>query len=220
MPEDRTETYAEKLANVITHFIGFLLAIAACVALVLKARSLGSPVHLAAYSLFGGSLVLLYLSSTLTHFAQLSKPSAAFQVMDYGSIFVVIAVTFTALIAVAVRETVGWMALRFEWSAAAAGIVIKCLTNPKFKTKPDAISSALYFVMIVPLFILLPYLSPYVDMNGRILLIMGVTVFLSGSAFFFIKRLRFSHAIWHVLTLCASFMHFLLVYNYLSNIRI
>ncbi len=215
-----TDSRPERMASAVSHGIGLVLAMAACVLLIQKASSLGSPLHLAVYTLFGSCLILLYLSSTLTHVAQIDEPNAVFQIMDYGSIFVMIAATFTVLIAVAVRNTVGWMVLRFEWSAAVAGIVIKALTTPKFDKKADPASSALYFAMLIPLLIVLPYVSPLVASRGIFWLTAGVAIFLFGSLFFFWKLFKYHHLLWHILTILASASHVYFVYVFLSKIRI
>jgi len=91
----RTLTTGEEIFNSISHGIGVLLSIAALVILVVSASKYGDAWHLASFSIFGGSLVLLYLSSTLYHSFTKKELKNLFARFDHAAIFVLIAGTYT-----------------------------------------------------------------------------------------------------------------------------
>lgn len=60
-------TIKEEIANAITHGIGVLLSIPALVFLIIFAANYGSAWDIVSFTIFGVSMLLLYLSSTLLH---------------------------------------------------------------------------------------------------------------------------------------------------------
>ena len=63
----RRETNAEEVANAVTHGMGSVLAVAGLVLLVMRSSETGDPFRIVGFSIFGASMVLLYVASTLCH---------------------------------------------------------------------------------------------------------------------------------------------------------
>mgnify|MGYP003151235561 CR=1 FL=1 len=115
----------EERLNVSLHALGFLLSVAALVALLLRASALDSMLVLVSFGLFGVSLVLLYGISTLYHSAQNPRLRSRLRVADHASIYVLIAGTYSPFALIVMQGSIGWTIFAVSWSMALAGIVLK-----------------------------------------------------------------------------------------------
>ncbi|MFH0883070.1 MAG: hemolysin III family protein, partial [bacterium] len=104
----RKQTLGEEIANAITHGVGAALAIAALVILVVFAVRRGDPWKVVSFSIYGSSLILLYLASTLYHAFQNPKVKVFFKLMDHSSIYLLIAGTYTPIVLTVMRGPWGW----------------------------------------------------------------------------------------------------------------
>jgi hemolysin III len=86
---------SEEVANTISHGLGLLLAIAAVPILILAAMKAGSAHSLVGVSVFGGTMILLYLASTLYHSLTHEAAKQLFRLFDHAAIFLLIAGTYT-----------------------------------------------------------------------------------------------------------------------------
>jgi hemolysin III len=118
-------TLGQEMANAITHGTGAALSIAALVVLVVAAATRGTAWHVVSYAVFGTSMVLLYMSSTLYHAFQKPRVKKIFEKFDHAAIFVLIAGTYTAFALTILRSSVGWWLFGAVWVIAAFGIVME-----------------------------------------------------------------------------------------------
>jgi hemolysin III len=193
----------EEVANAITHGIGALLAIAALVVLVVFAALQGSAWHVSSFSIFGSTLVVLYVMSTLYHSLTHLKAKRLFRKFDHMSIFLLIAGTYTPFCLTALNGWLGWTLFGIVWSCAVGGIVHKAF----YTGKAELISTVLYIIMgwIVVFFIKPVY--QYMSFEGFSFLLIGGALYTLG-AFFFIKdRIPYYHSIWHLFVLGGSIFH-------------
>lgn len=204
------ESPAEEIASMATHALGTALAIAALVAMVLSAQ--GEALRVVSASVFGGSLVLLYLSSTLYHAFSSPKIKELLQAFDHACIYVLIAGSYTPLSLVALRGPWGWSLLGIVWFLALAGVLLKTLLRGK---RTNWWSTGLYIGMgwlaIVALGPMLRALPP----GGFGWLLAGGLCYTFGVGFFVWERLRFNHAIWHLFVLAGSACHVVATAGYI-----
>ena len=120
-------TAEQEVGNAVTHGIGLGLAVAALVVLVASAAARGSAWHVAAFAVFGSSMVLLYLASTLYHSAREPARKRLFEIFDHAGIFVLIAGSYTAFALTVLRAGSGWWIFGTIWAIAAFGIVMEAL---------------------------------------------------------------------------------------------
>lgn len=198
---DFPESPAERWANVLTHGLGVLASVAATVYLLFAAQS---PRGIIAAAIFGFTLILLYLASTLYHSMRTERSQAIFKIADHACIYLLIAGSYTPIALVALRGGWGWTLLAMVWILAVAGVLWKVLDR---KREGHWISTILYLLMgwLVLIFAkpLLAVLSP-----GAILwLVLGGVSYSLGVIFFAWRGLRFSHAIWHLFVLGGSACH-------------
>ena len=200
----RTLSIREEIFNSITHGIGTLLSIAALVMLVVIAALKGNVWHIVSFSIFGSTLVLLYLSSTLYHSFTKEKIKNLFARFDHAAIFLLIAGTYTPLLLTVVRGALGWTLFGIIWGVAITGVVIRSIYLTKFRKLMVGIYVAMGWMFI---FAIIPLIN---NLSGTSLtfLFLGGGFYSLGVIFYVWRNLKFGHGIWHLFVLAGSIMHF------------
>jgi hemolysin III len=208
-----TLSASEEIANSISHGLGLILAIIALPILVVSAMRVGSTHFMVGASVFGATMVLLYLASTLYHSVAHEQTKRLCRLFDHSAIFLLIAGTYTPFTLGVLRGAWGWTLLVIIWALAITGIVVKALP----RTRHSWISMVLYLVMgwlavvaIKPIFQLVP-------VPGILLIFAGGVAYTSGLAFFAARRLRYSHFIWHLFVIAGTTFHFFAVLWYAAE---
>lgn len=202
--EYRALTLGEEIFNSITHGIGALLSIAALVILTVFAVKKGNAWHVVSFSIFGASLFLLYLSSTLYHSFTKEKIKNLFARFDHSAIFLLIAGTYTPFVLTALRGPLGWTLFGIVWGLAVAGIVIRSIYLTRFRKLMVGIYVAMgwmFLVAIVPMIQNLPS-------SSIIFLFFGGGCYSLGVIFYAWRNLKYGHGIWHLFVLAGSITHF------------
>ena len=203
---------AEEITNSITHGVAALLSVAGLTVLVMHAVQQGDPWRIVSFSIYGASLVALFLSSTLYHSIPAKAAKRFFQRMDHAAIYLLIAGTYTPFMLVTMRGTVGWTLLAIVWTLAATGIALEIIYRGRFKR----LSLVLYLSMgWLGLAVIKPVLGQ-ITSGGLTLLAVGGLLYTFGVIFYVWKRLPFNHAIWHVFVFAASTCHFFAVACYVQ----
>jgi hemolysin III len=201
----------EEIANAVTHGIGTGLAIAALVLLTVISAIEGTSTHVIGFTIFGGTLVVLYLASTLYHSIANQKVKHLFRKFDHMSIFLLIAGTYTPFCLTALPGWIGWTVLSIVWACTITGIVMKAFFTGKF----EGLSTFLYVVMG---WLMIPAIKPLYDsvsFQTFLLLMLGGFFYTSGTFFFVKDNKRYYHSIWHLFVLLGSTFHFFSVISLL-----
>jgi hemolysin III len=201
----------EEIANAVTHGIGTGLSIAALVLLAIISALEGTASHVIGFTIFGGTLVILYLASTLYHSMANEKVKRLFRKFDHMSIFLLIAGTYTPFCLTALPGWVGWTVLSIVWACAITGIVMKAFHTGKF----EGLSTFLYVMMG---WLIIPAIKPLYDsvsFQTFLLLMLGGVFYTSGTFFFVKDNKRYYHSIWHLFVLAGSTLHFFSVMSLL-----
>ena len=202
----------EERLNVSLHALGFLLSVAALVALLLRASALDSMLVLVSFGLFGVSLVLLYAISTLYHSTKNPRLRSRLRVADHASIYVLIAGTYSPFALIVMQGSIGWTIFAVSWSMALAGIVLKLFYTGRF----SLLSTLLYvFMGWIILFAIQPLLASFGG-PGLSWLIAGGVSYTLGAVLYSIRRLPLNHAIFHLFVLLGSCCHFVAGYFYVA----
>lgn len=204
------KNFKEEIWNAITHGIGFILSIPACILLILHAVHTGSVVSIVSYSIFGASLILLFLMSTLLH-SMPQKVKRIFSIFDHSSIYVLIAGTYTPFLLIAIDGVLGNVLLIVIWSMALLGILFKCF----FIHRYEKLSLFLYIFMGWIIIFAIKPLYEYVQLEGFIVLLAGGILYTVGALFYAWRKLPYNHAIWHIFVILGSACMVYCVYNYL-----
>ena len=200
----------EEILNVITHGLGFLLSIAALVLLVVFAALKGDVWHIVSFSVYGVSLVVLYLASTLYHMSRKQSLRNKLNIFDHASIYILIAGTYTPFLLVTLHGPWGWSLLGIIWGLAIAGILFKIF----FIGKYDLISALLYVLMGWLIIIAIQPLNEHLASGGLWWLLGGGISYSVGAVFYMINKMPYNHAIFHIWVLLGSLAHFIAVFFY------
>ncbi|MCH7505556.1 hemolysin III family protein [PVC group bacterium] len=202
--------YKGERFNSISHLIGAALAIAGLAVLVVFAARQGDPWKIVSMSIYGTTLVLLYTFSTLHHSLK-GKAKQVFLKLDYNSIYLLIAGTYTPLTLVLLRGGWRWSIFGTIWALAITGIILDCLPRKGLRVIPIVI----YLFMGWFILIALKPLSRVLPPSGLVWLTLGGLCYTVGVVFYvFDKKVRHFHGIWHLFVLAGSFSHFFTIFTY------
>jgi hemolysin III len=197
------------LANAITHGVGAALALVGAAYLIVVSTR-GSAWLVVSCAIYGATLFLIYLCSTLYHSLVRTRARHVFHVLDHSAIYLLIAGTYTPFMLVSMRGAAGWTLLAVVWTLAIAGVVFKSLAIGRF----PAASATVYVLMgWCVVFALRPLLHA-ISWHGMAWLAAGGLAYTLGIVFFANDRLRFFHALWHVFVLAGSVAHYVAVLLY------
>lgn len=200
------ESREEELANSISHAIGAVLSAVGLGAMLKLAAPL-SFWHVLGVSVFGTSLVLLYVASALYHTVVSHRSKRLLQILDHALIFVLIAGSYTPWLLVNLRGPWGWSLLAAVWAIALSGTVLKILLLPRF----DKLGTVLYIAMGWLICVALKPLIENVDAVALAWLVAGGLAYTGGVAFYVKRNVRFAHFTWHLFVMVGSLCHVIAV---------
>ncbi len=206
---ERVQSLGEEIANSVTHGLGALASVAVLPFLVIAALP-GGPPSVVGSSVFGASLVLLYISSTLYHALARNRAKKVFRVIDHSAIFVLIAGTYTPFTLGVLRGAWGWSLFGVVWGLGVAGITLTASLGVRFPKASTAIYIAMGWLIIVAIRPLMTHLPP----AGLAWLVAGGVAYTGGAVFYGWRRLRYQHTIWHLFVLAGSACHVVAVLQY------
>lgn len=210
-PTERPQTRGEEIANTVTHGLGLVASIAALPLLVVAAARRGDPWQVVGGALFGSSLILLYLASTLYHALPGERVKRLMRVLDHSAIYLLIAGTYTPFTLGVLRGPWGWTLLGTIWALALLGVVAKCTIGFRY----PRLSTVLYVAMGWLVVIAIQPLWTSLSGAGLAWLLAGGLCYTSGVAFFMTDgRVRYGHAVWHLFVVAGSVCHFVAVWGY------
>ena len=208
----KTQTSGEEIANSITHSIGIGLSIAALIILLVLASRRGDVWRIVSFSIYGATLILLYLSSTLYHGLVNPKIKNIFRIIDHSAIYLLIAGSYTPITLTFMRGAWGWTLFGIIWGIALGGITVTILLLDKLKALLVLSYVAMGSIIVIAF-------KPMIQMVPRgmiIWLFIGGACYLLGIIFYLWKKLPYHHPIWHLFVLGGSISHFLGVLFYLT----
>jgi len=207
---DHPQTKNEELVNSLTHAGGLLLSIIGLIALLYRSVDFAEFWHLAAVSIFGASLIILYTASTLYHSFHNSKVKLKLRIFDHSAIYILIAGSYMPFLFINLKHSGGLIFAIIMGIFALAGIIFKLFFTGRFET----LSTALY-VFMAWLFIF--FYGPaveHIQTGGLVLIALGGFFYMSGLVFYKWHKLPFSHSIWHIFVLMGSILHYFAVFFY------
>lgn len=209
--KSRPQSFAEELANSLSHGAGLVASIAALPVLIAVAAQRGGAPEITGASIFGASMVLLYLASTLYHAIPAPRAKRVFQFLDHTAIYLLIAGTYTPFTLGVLRGAWGWTLFGIIWGLAVLGITMKTIRwihNPILTAAPYVAMGWVAVIAIKPLIATLPAW-------GLFWLFAGGIAYTAGVVFYAIdERVRFSHFVWHLFVISGTACHFVAVLCY------
>ena len=199
--------YAGERFNSISHLVGAALALVGGSVLVTLAATRGDAVEIASVAVYGATLFLLYLCSTLYH-ALRGRAKRVFRKLDHSAIYLLIAGTWTPFAAFGVGGPVGSALLATIWGLAAFGIVVDHLPIPGPRILPVVVCLAMGWCVLFALDVMIASLPP----PSFAWLLAGGVVYTLGVAFYVADHWwPWCHEIWHLFVLGGSVSHFVAI---------
>ncbi len=210
----------EELANAISHCTGAVFGSFATVVMIIFSAKYGNAYHIISSAVFGVTMTLMYLSSTLNHWLPLGKGKEFFFTMDQITIYLLIAGTYTPFSLIAFHGTQGWIYFGIEWGIALTGILVKIFKPTKFEKSVNFFFIASYVIMGWLIAVDIPSIIENISLGGFIWTMAGGFFFTTGIIFFKLTKLRFHHLIWHLFVVFGSISHFIAIYFYVLPIKL
>lgn len=206
------EKFREELVNAITHGVGALLSVAGLVTLMVISFTGGDVWRMTSLTIYGASLTVLYLASTLYHSFHHPKTKHYLRIFDHSAIYVLIAGSYTPFALITLREHGGITLFFVMWGITLVGIVFKLFFVKRF----NRLSTLLYIAMgWMALFVYEPFVNN-MDANGLYLVVAGGLIYTLGAVFFLWEKLPYNHSIWHLFVMGGSLCHFLAIYYFVA----
>lgn len=209
----RIQSYNEEVANAFSHGLALISALIAVPWLIVYTAQTQSALAIVGASVFGLTVILLYLTSTIYHALPVGNTKRVFRMLDHSSIYLLIAGTYTPFMLGVLRGPWGWSLLAVIWILAVLGITFKARKG----ARDSHVSTLLYVLMgwlvivaIVPLWI-------NMRSAGLAWLAAGGLAYTAGTIFYAAPRLPFAHLIWHVFVMAGTACHFVAVTLYAAG---
>lgn len=204
-------SFAEEVANAVTHGIAALLSIAALVVMLwyTVTRS-GDTNAIVSASIFGSAMIILYTASTLYHAVPVGRLKQILQVFDHGAIYLMIAGSYTPFCLVSLKGPVGWTLCAVVWSIALFGMIFQ----PLLMKRADWLNCILYLLLGWCVVLVIKPLIATLATTGLWLLVAGGIVYSVGVVFYLCEKIPFNHAIWHLFVLAGTALQFFSVLFY------
>jgi len=206
----RLQSFAEEIANGISHGIALVGCLVATPFLIASALRPGDAWNVVGAAIFAGAMIFLYLSSTLYHVLPENRAKRVFRVLDHVAIFTLIAGTYTPFTLGVLRGAWGWTLFSIVWSLAVLGMTLK-ITGALWR---PLISIGLYLAMGWLIIIAIRPLWLKVPFQGMLLLFAGGIAYTAGVLFYAAERIRYSHFVWHLFVVLGTTCHFFAVLRY------
>ena len=207
--EQSGETVYEEIANAVISGVGAVLAAAGLALLIVLAAFTESAWAVATSAIYGATLFLAFLFSSLYHGVWHRSTKSVFLALDHCSIFLLIAGTYTPITLLSLPRPLGWVLFGILWGMAAMGVAVRLMTGQ-------------FHWLLVPVFLVMGWIGlPWVGTifehlgsGGAWLLFAGGLAYTGGVIFYLWRSLPFNHAVWHFFVFGGAVCHFLAVAIY------
>lgn len=204
---EREETLSEEIASALTHGLGAAAALAGGAVLITLAALYGDGWQLSAAIVFGITLLLLYVASTLYHAIQHPVTKGRLKIFDHCAIYLLIAGTYTPFTLIGLRETVGWWLFGTIWALAFFGVIFKLFYTGRFQLISTIVYIAMGWLIVVAAKPAMKALDPWTF--GWLL--GGGVAYTLGTFFYHRPKMPYSHAVWHMFVIAGSVCHYIAV---------
>ncbi len=212
---EREETLGEEIASALTHGLGAAAALAGGAVLITLAALYGDGWQLSAAIVFGITLLLLYVASTLYHAIQHPVAKGRLKIFDHCAIYLLIAGTYTPFTLIGLRDTVGWWLFGIIWALAFFGVIFKLFYTGRFQLISTIVYIAMGWLIVVAAKPAMKALDPWTF--GWLL--GGGVAYTLGTFFYHRPKMPYSHAVWHMFVIAGSVCHYIAVMAQVVSFR-
>jgi|ASRL01.1.fsa_nt_gi hemolysin III len=198
----------EEYMSSITHLLGAGMAISGLIFLIVHAIQEGGIKQIIGFSIFGISAIFLYLMSGIYHILPIGRYRKIFKILDHSAIYVLISGSYTPFLLILGGIT-GWIILIVQWTLTSLGILFKIKFAGKFQT----LSTLIYLFMGWMIVFVFGNLKTSLNSISLTLLIAGGISYSVGAIFYSMKKIKYTHVIWHFFVIIGTTLHYLSIYN-------
>lgn len=197
----------DRLANSISHGIGVIISIIGSIFLLFQTSGVKDTF---AVTLYGVSLICLYLFSTIHHSIKMPTKEGFYklQSLDQIGIYFLIVGTYTPFIIIGIESSSAIVLFITLWIITIIGIIFKII----WPSKGMVFHVISYVVMGWSIVVLWSDLTSYVDLQVIRLIVIGGILYTGGIPFYIISQIKknwhYTHLIWHLFVLSGSIVHF------------
>lgn len=201
----RAYSRSEEIWSASIHGAGIIFGIAALALLATFSAIYQDAWAVVGTSIFGASIILLYLASTLYHAIANEEIKRKLKKFDHIAIYYLIAGSYTPFLLVTIRSTTSWVIFGIIWALAILGTVLK-LCMPANGAKLWSVG--MYLGMGWLSVLIVGKLITNAPITGVLFLALGGLAYTFGVIFYVQKKKAFTHAIWHAFVLAGTVCHF------------
>lgn len=198
----------EEYMSSTTHLLGAGMAISGLIFLIVHAIQEGGIKQIIGFSIFGISAIFLYLMSGIYHILPIGRYRKIFKILDHSAIYVLISGSYTPFLLILGGIT-GWIILIVQWTLTSLGILFKIKFAGKFQT----LSTLIYLFMGWMIVFVFGNLKTSLNSISLTLLIAGGISYSIGAIFYSMKKIKYTHVIWHFFVIIGTTLHYLSIYN-------
>ncbi len=203
----------EENLNFWTHLFGTIVSVVGVFFLVKKVMHYDDGWFILGAWVFGLSMVITFLASTLYHGVRNIPLKKAFRLMDHAAIYLLIAGTYTPFALGNLRNGWGFIIFALIWGLAISGIIFK-ISIRNYLYKFRHLDLFLYIALgCFVIFFIKPTIEA-VGFSGMTLLAIGGAFYLVGAAFYATKRIPYNHAIWHLFVIAGAACHYFSIFYF------
>ncbi|WP_159023473.1 hemolysin III family protein [Formosa sp. L2A11] len=199
----------EERLNTITHAFGAVLGIIG-LGLLLYYNEQNTAWTTFSVVIYGISVIVLFSASALYHSVTKENQKHYLRILDHISIYLLIAGTYSPVLLIALKDSLGWDLFWVVWGIAAFGLILKLFFTGKF----ELFSTLLYLIMGWLIVFDFSNLVQVIGSQGVSLLVAGGVFYTVGIIFFVFEKIPYNHVIWHLFVLAGAICHFFMIFLY------
>lgn len=203
----RRQSVGEEIANSVSHGVGLVAAALATPVLVYAALRQGSVGFIVGACIFAATIVVMYFSSMLYHALPENRAKRVFRVLDHGSIYVLIAGTYTPFTLGMLPGAWGWTLFGIVWGLAILGVLMKSTG----RAWHPIVSTGFYLVMGWIALVAIRPLWTHLPSASIAWLAAGGVAYTGGVGFYAAQRMRYAHFVWHIFVVAGTVCHVIAV---------
>lgn len=206
-------THQQELPNLITHGIGFVLALIGAAFLTASVWQFADPIYIGGCLIYALSLVGVYGMSTLSHTSVNHQLKNRFRILDQAFIYLLIVATYTPFALAYMRTPLGWTFLGAMWAIALLGFLSKLL----FAHRVDKVAIWIYLLLGWMPIVTAPHMIRHAPQAALWWMFYGGICYTAGTIFLLLdSRFPPLHAVWHVCVIGGSAFHYFAIYLFVS----
>lgn len=204
-------TVGEDIANAVSHGVGAIASFIGLIYLVYVSSVKGTVTDVIVYSIFGTSLISMFLMSTLYHAIFHATTRDVFKRLDHSFVFILILGTYTPYVFTALNTVESYIIYAVLSVLTLAAVLLNSIWISKFKIATVIIAIFMGWLSMLLVRDLYSALNP----NFFIFLLAGGIFYTVGAVIYAVSKFKYHHFIWHLFVIFGALCHFISIAFYI-----